>query len=74
MIWRGIYFRRRQSRFERRRLIDFLYVIYSVVILGLLINALGTFIEPSAGLYALGATWMLVNAIIVFILTLYRFL
>ena len=74
MIWRGIYFRRRQSRFERRRLIDFLYVIYVVVILSLLINALGIFIEPNPGLYALAATWLLVNAIIVFILGLERFL
>jgi len=72
MIWRGIYFARR-SRFERRRLIDFLYVIYYVVILGLIINALGIFIEPNPGLYALAATWLLVNAIIVFIIALDRF-
>ena len=74
MIWRGIYFIRRQSHFERRRLIDFLYFIYFVVILGLLINALGIFIEPNPGLYALAATWLLVNAIIAFILALERFL
>ena len=74
MIWRGIYFMRRQSRFERRWLIDFLYFIYFVVILGLLINALGIFIEPNPGLYALAATWLLVNAIIAFILALERFL
>ena len=74
MIWRGIYFMRRQSRFERRRLIDLLYFIYFVVILGLLINALGIFIEPNPGLYALAATWLLVNAIIAFILALERFL
>jgi hypothetical protein len=74
MIWRGIYFRRRQVRFERRRLIDILYAIYSIAILGLLINALGIFIEPNAGLYALAATWLLVNAIIAFILALERFL
>ena len=65
---------RRQSRFERRWLIDFLYFIYFVVILGLLINALGIFIEPNPGLYALAATWLLVNAIIAFILALERFL
>ena len=74
MIWRGIYFRRRQLRFDRRWLTEFLYVIYALVILGLLINALGIFIEPGAGLYALAATWMLVNAILVFILALHRFL
>jgi hypothetical protein len=74
LIWRGIYFMRRQSRFERRRLIDFLYVIYFVTILGLLINALGFFIEPNPGLYALAATWLLVNAIIAFVLALERFL
>jgi hypothetical protein len=74
MIWRGIYFVRRQSHFERRRLFDFLYFIYFIAILGLLINALGIFIEPSPGLYALAATWLLVNAIIAFILALERFL
>jgi hypothetical protein len=74
MIWRGIYFVRRQSHFERRRLFDFLYFIYFIAILGLLINALGIFIEPNPGLYALAATWLLVNAIIAFILALERFL
>jgi hypothetical protein len=74
LIWRGIYFMRRQSRFERRRLIDFLYIIYFVTILGLLINGLGFFIQPNPGLYALAATWLLVNAIIAFVLSLERFL
>jgi hypothetical protein len=74
MIWRGIYFRRRQVRFERRRLIDLLYAFYSIAILGLLINALGIFIEPNAAPYALAVTWLLVNAIIAFILALERFL
>jgi hypothetical protein len=74
MIWRGIYFRQRQVRFERQRHIDILYALYSVAVLGLLINALGIFIEPNAGLYALAATWLLVNAIIAFILALERFL
>jgi hypothetical protein len=74
LIWRGIYFMRRQSRFERRRLTDILYGLYFIAILGLLINALGIFIEPNAGLYALAATWLLVNAIIAFILSLDRFL
>ncbi len=74
MIWRGIYFRRRQVHFERRRFIDFLYALYSVAILALLINTLGIFITPNAGLYALAATWLLVNAIIAFILALERFL
>jgi hypothetical protein len=74
MIWRGMYFRRRQVRFERRRVIDVLYTVYMIAILGLLINALGIFFEPGAGLYALAATWLLVNAIIVFIFALERFL
>jgi hypothetical protein len=74
MIWRGIYFRRRQSHFERRRTIDMLFAIYSVAILGLLINTLGIFFEPGVALYALAATWLLVNAVIAFILALDRFL
>jgi len=74
LIWRGIYFMRRQTRFQRRRLNDFLYVVYFITILGLLINALGFFIQPNPGPYALAATWLLVNAIIAFILALERFL
>ena len=74
MVWRGISFVRRQIRFERRRRFIALYAVYSAIILGLLINALGIFFEPSPGLYALAATWMLVNAIIAFILALQRFL
>ena len=74
LIWRGIYFMRRQTRFQRNRLNDSLYVIYLITILGLLINALGFFIEPNPGLYALAATWLLVNAIITFILSLDRWL
>jgi hypothetical protein len=74
MIWRGIYFRRRQTHYERRRVIDTLYAIYSIAILGLLINALGIFVEPNVAPYALAATWLLVNAIIAFILALERFL
>jgi hypothetical protein len=74
MIWRGIYFRRRQTPFERRRVIDILYAVYSIAILGLLINALGIFVQPGVALYALAATWLLVNSIITFILALERFL
>jgi hypothetical protein len=74
LIWRGIYFRRRQVGFEQRRIIHILYALYSIAILGLLINALGIFIEPNPGPYALAATWLLVNAIIAFVLALERFL
>ncbi len=74
MIWRGIYFKRRQTHFEQRRFIDILYGIYVIAILGLLINGSGVFFEPNIALYALAATWLLVNAIIAFILALERFL
>jgi hypothetical protein len=74
MIWRGIYFRRRQIRFERQRWIDILYAAYSIAILGLLINVLGIFGEPGVGAYALAATWLLLNSIIVFVMALDRFL
>ena len=74
MAWRGISFARRQIRFEQRHLFSILYAVYSAVILGLVINALGIFFDPNPGLYALAATWMLVNAIIAFILALQRFL
>lgn len=74
MIWRGIIFRRRQAHFERRWMIDLLYSFYSIAIIGLLINALGIFFQPNVALYALAATWLLVNAILTFILALERFL
>jgi hypothetical protein len=74
MIWRGVYFRRRQARFDRRPLTTLLYGIYAATILGLLVNAVGVPVEPNAGLYALAATWLLVNAIIVFVMSLQRFL
>ena len=73
LIWRGIYFMRRQSRFDLRWVIDLLYALYFLGIVGLLINALGIFFQPNPGLYALAATWLLVNAIIVFVWSLDRF-
>jgi hypothetical protein len=74
LIWRGIYFVRRQTRFQRRRLSDLLYLIYFATILGLLVNALGILVEPGPALYALAATWLLVNAMIAFAWSLERFL
>ncbi len=74
MIWRGIYFWQRQTHFERRKLFTLLYVLYAAVILGLIANVFGLFFEPGAGLYALAVTWMLVNAIISFILALHLWL
>ena len=74
LIWRGLYFRRRQTDFGRRGLVNVLYAIYLATILGLLINALGILREPNAGLYAVAATWLLVNAIVAFVLALQRFL
>jgi hypothetical protein len=74
LIWRGLYFRRVQHPFDRRRRFDLLYAVYAAIILGLLMNAFGVPMQPGAGLYALAATWLLVNAIIVFVLTLQRFL
>lgn len=74
MIWREIYFGHRQTHFERRRVIDIIYAVYSIAILGLLLNAMGIFVEPNLDPYELAATWLLVNAIIVFISALERFL
>ncbi len=75
LIWRGIYFRRRQVRFERQQWIfGLLYILYAIAILVLLINTLGVFFEPNAGPYALAATWLLVNAIISFVNALGLFL
>jgi hypothetical protein len=77
LIWRGIYFRRRQSHFNESRglkMVYILYAIYALAILGLLTNALGIFVKPGPGLYALAATWLLINAILAFIMALERFM
>lgn len=44
------------------------------VILGLFINTIGIGIEPNVGLYALGATWILVEEMFTFIIALRLFL
>ena len=77
LIWRGIYFRRRQSHFNESRglkMVNILYALYALAVLGLLINALGIFVKPGPGLYALAATWLLINAILAFIMALERFM
>jgi xanthine/uracil permease len=74
ILWRGIYFIRRQVVFEPRQILYVLYVISLAVLLGLLVNALEIFVEPNIGLYALAATWLLVNAIVGFIMALSRYL
>jgi hypothetical protein len=74
LIWRGLFFRRRQLRFDRRPLVTLLYGVYAATVLGLVINAVGVVVQPGAGPYALAATWLMVNAIIVFVMALQRFL
>ncbi len=51
-----------------------LYGVSMVVILGLLLNAIGIGVEPGVGLYALAVTWILVEAILMFIGALRIFL
>ena len=67
-----IYLRRR-SLVQRGRPPLRIYVINGItiaVILGLFLSAIGIGIEPNAGPYALAATWILAQAVIVFIQTL----
>jgi hypothetical protein len=74
LLWRGIVFMRRQLSFRRQKLTYILFGITLLVFLGLSINVLGIFVEPSVGLYALGVTWYLVVALLAFMLSLQLFL
>ena len=56
---------------------SFFYALIAIsiaIIIGLLINAVGLWVEPNAGLYALGATWILAQSMIMFIGALRIFL
>jgi hypothetical protein len=77
ILWREIFWMHRRLQVRPgplpRRTV-FLFAFSVVPILGLLINAIGIPFEPNAGLYAQGATWLLVNAIVGFIMILDIFL
>ncbi len=77
LVWRLVYWMRLRLHLRSRRLpriTVFLSALFIVLILGLFVNAIGILIEPNVGLYALGVTWLLVNAILGFILMLSSFL
>ncbi len=48
--------------------------ISSVVIIGLLVNAIGIGVQPAVGLFALGAMWVLTTSMATFIAALHIFL
>ncbi len=76
-VLRTIYFFRRRSRVGPASTPPIMYVLYGITvaaILGLFANALGTLFEPGVGLYALAATWLLVDSIVAFIISLSMFL
>ncbi len=77
ILWRTIYFFRRRSQVGPGSSPPSVYVLYGIttaVVLGLFTNALGILSEPGAGLYALAATWLLVDSVVAFIISLGIFL
>ncbi len=68
-----------RSRADLQRLASPLYFytrlgLSIAVIIGLLVNAIGIGVEPGVGLYALGATWILAQSMLVFFIALRIFL
>lgn len=76
-LWRTIYLIRRRQQVlpgPEPPSILLLYGITIATIVGLFTNAIGILPELSVGLYALAATWLLVNAVVAFMISLGRFL
>ncbi len=68
---------RRRARLQHVAMPLAVYSLFGgsvVAILGLLINTIGIGVEPGVGLYALAVTWILVEAILMFIGALRIFL
>ncbi len=77
MVWREVYFIRRRRQDPpgpQPTSISILIGITIATVLGLFANALGVLPEPGVGLYALAATWLLVNSVVAFIISLGMFL
>lgn len=77
ILLRMIYLFRRRSQVGPESSPPTIYVLYGITIaadLGLFTNAIGILSEPSVGLYALAATWLLVNSVVAFIISLGMFL
>ncbi len=77
ILWRTIYFFRRRSQVGPASTPPIMYVLYGITlaaVLGLFVNAIGILFEPGVGLYALAATWLLVNSVVAFIISLGMFL
>ncbi len=77
IILRTLYFFRRRSQVGPGSSPPSIYVLYGItvaVVLGLFANALGILSEARVGLYALAATWLLVDSVVAFIISLGMFL
>ncbi len=77
IVWREVSFIRHRPQVGPGLRQPSIYVLYGItvaVVLGLIINAVGILSEPSVGLYALAATWLLVNSMAAFIISLGMFL
>ncbi len=56
-----------QQQLASRTAFFTMFGISIAVIVGLLLNAAGIGVQPNVGLYALGATWILVQSMVVFV-------
>ncbi len=77
ILWRTIYLIRRRARVGPASVPPSIHILNAITIaavLGLLANAIGIPAEPGVGLYALAATWLLVNSVVAFIISLGMFL
>ncbi len=77
ILWREIYSIRGRAQVRAGPLPPSIYLLIGItvaVVLGLFINAIGLLSEPGVGLYALAATWLLVNSVVAFIISLGMFL
>ncbi len=77
ILWREVYSIRSRVKVSPGRVPRFMYLLVGITlaaVLGLFVNVIFILPEISAGLYALAATWLLVNSVVAFIISLGMFL
>ncbi len=77
ILWREIFFIRRRRQVQRGPQLPSIYILQGIttaVVLSLFANAIAILSGASVGLYALAATWVLVNSAVAFIISLGLFL
>ncbi len=77
ILWRDISNFRSRAKVSPGPMPRSIYLLVGITmatVIGLFINAIGVFSEQGVGLYALAATWLLVNSVVAFIISLGLFL